>query len=78
MMEDRHLPSLTRAIDPVSMSAGFEEFFRREYPDRGLRVTRCEVCQVHHKPGRSCRVIYRLRGRDEQDRSFDQWPNRGC
>ncbi len=64
---------IARAIDPEAMATAFGDFFAREYQGLGLRVRRCEISRVYHKPGRECTVTYRLRGRDREGREFDNW-----
>ncbi|GEM_PF-2169991 len=68
MIDDKKLPHLQKALDPAAMARAFENFFRREYPERGLSVEACEIGRVHHKPGKNCDILYHLRCRDRDDR----------
>ena len=70
---DARLPQLEHAVDAGTMAGVFQELFRRDYPDRALRVRDCEVRRVYHKPGRSCTITYRVRTGDADDGTRDQW-----
>ncbi len=68
MIDDKKLPHLQQALDPAAMAPAFEDFFRREYPERGLKVEACRVGRVYHKPGKNCGIMYHLRCRDRHQR----------
>ena len=63
-IDDKNLPHLQQALDSAAMAPAFEEFFRREYPERGLSVEACYIGRVYHKPGKNCGILYHLRCRD--------------
>ena len=71
-IEDDRLPQLNRALDPLAMMREFAALFARDYPDRALDVTGCEILRVYHKPGKACRIVYRVEGRDEAGATFDR------
>jgi hypothetical protein len=72
-MHDNALPQMQRAADPKIMATAFEEFFRGQYPNRGLKVNDCQISRFQHKPGKECNITYRLSGHDRDRRSYDQW-----
>ncbi|MDZ7291883.1 MAG: aminoglycoside phosphotransferase family protein [candidate division KSB1 bacterium] len=72
-IDDKDMPQLRQALAAESMAAAFDEFFRKEYPARGLKVEACSICRVYHKPGKECNITYRLLGHDGEQRPFDQW-----
>ena len=57
------------------MAAAFEVFFKREYPDRAIKIQQCSVVNIYDKPGRSCRLTYQLTGKACGDEPFKQWVN---
>jgi hypothetical protein len=63
-LSDPALPGLARALDGGPMAAEFEGFFQREYPSQSVAVRGCEVEGIRHKPGKRCRITYRLSGSD--------------
>ena len=67
------LPSLAEAVDPVASGRAFQDLFDREYAGRGLEVEDCRLDRIYVKPGRKCWITYRVRGRDQAGRPFDQW-----
>jgi len=67
-IDDKNLPHLQQALDPAAMAPAFEDFFRREYPERGLKVEACRIGRVYHKPGKNCGILYHLRCRDRDHR----------
>jgi len=71
--EDRHLPQLARALDAAWMKPALQEFFRREYPDRGLQVERVNIGKVYHKPGKDCRITYDVHCRDRENKIYSMW-----
>ena len=51
------------ALDPAAMAREFRTYFERDYPG-AFDVESCEILRAYHKPGKSCRVVYRVSGRD--------------
>lgn len=70
---DKNLPHLRKALDPELMAPAFEELFRRDYPEAGLRVQHCRVGRVYHKPGKDCGIVYNLQCRDREQRVYENW-----
>jgi len=70
---DEQLVGLDRALDPIAMRASFSELFRAEYPTLGLEVSDCSIDRTYYKPGRSCRIVYRLAGTDRAGQPYEQW-----
>jgi len=69
-IHDDRLPELHLALDPEAMTREFRTLFERDHPG-AFDVTSCEILRAYHKPGRSCRVVYRVRGRDAAGSSFE-------
>ena len=67
-IDDKTLPQLQQALDPAAMAPAFENYFRREYPERGLKVEACRIGRVYHKPGKNCGILYYLRCQDRDHR----------
>jgi len=72
IIRDKKIPQLEMLTDPERTTAAFEEFFRREYPERGLKVTGCDFGHAYHKPGKSCRMNFFLAGEDGAHQPFEQ------
>jgi hypothetical protein len=70
-LEDKKIPHLTQCLDPEAMAGAFEDFFSQEYPDRGLKVKKCHISQIYHKPGKNCRMNFHLLGEDRENRPFE-------
>ena len=70
---DEQASNLSQMIAQEIMAGLFENYFRQVYPERKLKVNKCQVGRVYHKPGKNCQVIYRLFGEDGEGRKFDQW-----
>lgn len=55
------------------MQAALQEFFRREYPGRGLQVKRVNIGKIYHKPGKDCEITYGVRCRDGENKLHSLW-----
>ena len=71
--QDEHLPHLARALNAGEMKPALQEFFRREYPERGLRVEAVDLGKVYHKPGKDCEITYGVRCRDNENKIYAVW-----
>lgn len=67
---DEHL---SLALDPKAMELSFQASFQREYPNHKLTVQNCKIYQVYHKPGKSCKITYRVSGSDANQNPFTNW-----
>lgn len=72
-IHDHKLPQLQQATDTKIMAAAFEDYFRNQYPSRGLKVNDCQISRLQHRPGKECNITYRLSGHDRDRRLYDQW-----
>jgi len=70
-IDDDRLPQLRLALDPLAMTREFRTLFERDYPE-AFDVTSCEILRAYHKPGKSCRVVYRVCGRDASGSAFER------
>ncbi len=70
---DEALPLLERAIHSKTMAPAFAALFEREYPGREIKITRCRVRQIYHKPGKSCKITYQISYQTAQNGPADQW-----
>lgn len=68
---DVNLPQLTAALDPEKMKPAFEEFFRREYPGRGLIVDQVYAGKIYYRPGKNCEIPYGVQCRDRDNVAHD-------
>lgn len=73
MHTDESLPLLERAIHSKTMAPAFAALFQREYPGREIKITRCRVRQIYHKPGKSCKITYQISYQTAQNGIADQW-----
>jgi len=71
--QDEHLPYLAPALNARAMKPALQEFFRREYPERGLRVEAVDLGKVYHKPGKDCEITYGVRCRDNENKIYAMW-----
>ena len=69
----QELSLLRQAVEPHFMAGAFEGFFSREYVSLGLKVAKCEVSRVYHKPGKDCKITYRLLGHSGESDSYEHW-----
>lgn len=70
---DPHLPHLATALNVRELEPALQEFFRREYPERGLVLEAVELGKVYHKPGKDCEMTYSVRCRDGENRIYAMW-----
>ena len=70
-IDDDRLPQLRLALDSAAMTREFRTLFERDYP-AAFDVASCEILRAYHKPGKSCRVVYRVCGRDASGSSFER------
>jgi hypothetical protein len=53
-------PTLLQTVDPSFMTAAFQAYLARRYPALAPRFSACTLDQVRFKPGKGCRLLYRL------------------
>jgi hypothetical protein len=71
-VSDPALPTLSRALDAAQMASAFEAQLRAQSPGHTIRVGDCRVEAVRHRPGKRCRITYRLSG-TEDGRPTERW-----
>ena len=71
--QDTHLPHLAQALNAREMKPALQEFFRGEYPERGLQVEAVDLGKVYHKPGKDCEITYGVRCRDGENNIHAVW-----
>jgi len=70
LIQDDQFPQLINALNMQYMSDAFKTFFKREYPDRFIQVDDVAIGRLIHKPGRRCKVSWKLWLRDSQKGIF--------
>ncbi|MFQ5627332.1 MAG: phosphotransferase family protein [bacterium] len=57
---DETMPQLAKALNAAMMEPILENFLKEEYPDRNLHFKRFQIGRVFHRPGKDCRILYRM------------------
>ncbi len=73
ILADPKLPHLSEVIDAAAMAERFAGAFQTTLATLRARVENCAIERVQYRPGRRCRVLYRLNLREASGNKSEQW-----